>query len=515
MVSPPSISDGTTIVVGSLTLAGLAREGRSHGAAPTDIPFRFFAGSSDSVASYLGSWYSGWYGNPYPCPGLDDSFSGYWQREMWWKLTVPAHPADMAGIRVSVSTGAPGGVQGPSYASIAPLDVVVLSGQPTALRQGVPVGQVAASSSAIITVPAGEVPAEGSELWIGFQTSWECNRADPGNYVCGWTWPFSSYAGNVDKYGDPWGGYSGKVGVNTPTAAIWQVWASAGAALGAIATPARAPWVGGNTVLDGGTEGAPTDWRIDGQAFVVTAEEPAGKALTVVGEREDDAEPYGPWSDVQWAAEIVFEVDAIGDILEAGPRNIQLITTGEGERTVGTVHLGDLSSPMGISVGGPSSVEFAAKTLTVDEKWVARFDTRSGRIRGKLWKQADGEPALWDVVADIGETEDELDRYDLWVRVGNGAGDAQTAKVHRLRAFDGARAGQRVVKESIGFADGLTKTFPTAHRYRENTLRAYVNGIGVGPLTQDGAGAEFTLDFWPTARSIIAATYIADDAPDT
>jgi hypothetical protein len=105
--------------------------------------------------------------------------------------------------------------------------------------------------------------------------------------------------------------------------------------------------------------------------------------------------------------------------------------------------------------------------------------------------------------------KDALDRWTLWLRAGND-GTTQGIRVHKVRAFAGGSSGQRIVKEWIGYASGTDKTFPTAHQYRENTLRAYVNGIGVAPDYQDGQGAVFGLDFWPTARSAIRATYIVD-----
>lgn len=273
--------------------------------------------------------------------------------------------------------------------------------------------------------------------------------------------------------------------------------------------PSDAPWDGGNAWREGGVEGNPV-FGVDGSAYYVTAEALGGRGLYVVGEREDDDEPWGPWSDASWAVEVTFSVDALGDTATAGPRSIEVITTGEGEQVVGTVHLGDSTRAPGISVGGPTTTDYAAKSLTDTDRWKALFDSRSGKMRGKVWKVTDGEPADWDVEVPMAETEDDADRFSLWVRCGNGVGASQTVRIHQLRAYDDARDGRRVVREWLGYASGVTNRFTTRHPFRPGTLRAFVNGIGVPPSWEDGDAADFRLDFHPTAHSAIRATYIAD-----
>jgi len=104
------------------------------------------------------------------------------------------------------------------------------------------------------------------------------------------------------------------------------------------------------------------------------------------------------------------------------------------------------------------------------------------------------------------ETEDDGDRLVLWLRAEAG----QTIRVTNTRAMAGARDGQRVVRELVGFADGLTRGFTTRHPFREGTLRAHVNGVGIAPASEDGDAAEYVLPFYPTAGSAIRNTYIAD-----
>jgi hypothetical protein len=175
---------------------------------------------------------------------------------------------------------------------------------------------------------------------------------------------------------------------------------------------------------------------VDGSKYYVTG--PGGKGVYMVGEREDDDEPRGPWSDAAWAVELTFEIDAHGS--GTGPHEIRVTTTGEGDRTVGVVHLGDDSNAEGISVGGPTTTVYLAKALTLDVKWRAKFDSRSGKMRGKMWPLSEPEPAAWDVETPMEETDDDQDRWELWLR----ADTSQTIKVWRIRAQQDADDGKKV-----------------------------------------------------------------------
>jgi hypothetical protein len=193
-----------------------------------------------------------------------------------------------------------------------------------------------------------------------------------------------------------------------------------------------------------------------------------------------------------------------------GPRTIEVRTVGDLWRTVGTVHLGDATRAEGISVSAPTTTDYVAKALTTGERWTARFDSRSGKMRGKLWKVGDGMPAAWDVEVDIDETTDDGDRFELWTRVGNGAGNSQKVNILRLDAAQMARDDQRIVRERIGFASGDELLFKTSHQFREDTLRFYVNGVKTTPNKEWGDDAEASLDGRPTANMMIRATYIVD-----
>jgi len=96
----------------------------------------------------------------------------------------------------------------------------------------------------------------------------------------------------------------------------------------------------------------------------------------------------------------------------------------------------------------------------------------------------------------------------LWIRSGND-GTSQTTAVQKVVGATGGVQGQRIVYEVLGYASGDERTFKPSHRFRVNELRPYVNGIAAGePVVQDGES--WTTDFWPTTRSIIAASYVIE-----
>jgi hypothetical protein len=508
--TPPTMSDGSALTV---AYAGRMQKGRDHvsqedygpswltaAAKPAGVLAGDVLMCMSGASPYtLRPAYMATCASPFTfAPGM----GGYRDHEQWYKITMPAHPGSLAGVQITVSPDNIGGTHGPGYGEVAPLDVVVRSSPPTDTRQGTVVGSLMVGDSKDLLIAAADVPAEGEVLYIGFRASWETPlKEEVDGHGCSWQWPFECNESDVDYMDRPYLGYSGAYGVNTPSAAKFMVWDSTEAELCSTAA--------GGDILDGGTEGSPT-WGIDGESFNVEAEEPAGKALLVLGQDEDEDQPEGDHSDVAWGVDFEFELDAVGDTGEAGQRHIELTTTGKGEQFVGRVQLGDGDYASGVLVAGPSEVEHKAVTLTTGERWRARFDTRAGYVRGKLWKVADGQPALWDVQVDMTETEHDLDRWQLWVRVGNGTGNSQEVKVFRMRTYAAAGTGQRVVKEWTGLADGVTNVFPTAHRYVEGSLRAFVNGNSAAPSVESGEAATYSLDFWPTARSRMRCTYVAE-----
>jgi hypothetical protein len=485
VVSPPALVEGS--VWGAL---GTYQASKGEDPDGNAIPFAVGSAAIKQASSYIGSWYKAWTTEPCGCPGLENCFMGWKDIERWYHATVPAVPGDMAGARLDIPTGQ-------SWSGVGSLGarVVVRSSQPTDTWQGSVVGYLTGTQGGSVLVPGALIPAAGGTLHVGFQANWNCAYDST---ACGWQWPFTTGAGNSGRY------FPG----STPTL-TWMTYDDTEQQMGAIAASAREPWEGGNDWYDGGSEGSPS-WSVDGDALIVSSTTPAGKGWYLIGEREDDDQPWGPWSDCACSLEVTFTVDALGDTGQPGTRSIEVRLTGEGEQPVGTVHLGDGTRDPGISVGGPTVQVYDAVSLTAGDKWRAKFDSRSGKMRGKVWKVGDPEPAIWNVETPLEETEDDQDRLSLWVRVGNDGAGSQEVRIHRIRAAQGGWDGQKVDREYLGQAPGNANAFTTCHPYREGTLRVFVNGVGIAASQEDGDEAEFTLDFWPTRRSILRASYVID-----
>lgn len=481
-VAPPTWEAGSSV-------GSFATYEATKGAATNwdDVPFDIHSAALHVAASYVGSGYLGHTTEDCGCPGLDNCFKGWKDIERWYWLTVPSHPTDMAGITVEVSTPALDGVAATHGAR-----VVVLSSEPTDTWQGSVVG-VVGSSGGTVFIPGSMIPAAGGELHVGLQANWHANY---GNVVCGWVWPFTTGDENSGRY---------RASISTP---VWQVYTGGDQDFGSMEAVANAPWDGANDWIVAGTEGSPTA-GIDGNAYYMTAASPSGHGLLMKGRREDDTQERGPWSDCGWCIEGIFEVDVMGDAGTSGPRSIEVRTTGEGEQIVGTIHLGDSTTAQGISVGGPTDSDYVAvPSLTANTLYRFAFDSRSNKVRGKVWAVGSGEPAAWHVETAMEETEDDNDRWTVWLRGGQ-AGD-QTIRLHSLHARAGGHDGQRVDKELIGRANGAANRFTTRHPFRPGTLRVYVNGAGVSPTNEYPDDAEFKLDFRPTTDSILRASYTID-----
>jgi hypothetical protein len=402
------------------------------------------------------------------CGGLDFWLAGWRDVETWYKFVVPAHPAGMAGITGTLHADLTGGS---GVAASYGLDVVALPSAPTATWQGSVIAHVPHDGNVTFTVPADMVSAEGGDMWIGLRAAWKCNY---GEEYCGWDWPRFNGVGNSGYYASPpW-----------IDGLAWAVWSGDEADWGSTAD--------GHTWQDAGGEGTS---GMDGDALYV--EGPGSQGLFISGERDDDAEATGTWSDVSWATEVRFTVDAL-----ATGGSITLTTTGQGEQTIGTI---DLDATPGISVAAPTTTDSASADIDASEVWVAKFDSRSGMFRGKVWLATDPEPAAWDVEVAMEETEDDADRFDLWVRAGTG----QTVSVLGIKSLAAARPGEEVVTEWLGVASGNTNRFKTNHRYRDGTLIPWVLGVAAPAVRESGTTTEFDLDALPTAGSGIHASYIA------
>jgi hypothetical protein len=420
---------------------------------------------------------SGFSNQPWTHPGVYcgigfGAWSGWHALEAWFQLTVPAVPAGMAGIRFDVTPDTP-------YGAATVILVRTLSGIPTAGGQGGLAGTIPVTGTTSVLIPAAQIPAEGGELWVGFAYGW-----------------------GVDL--SPWTGLDSYVCVTVPRAGRWSgergggmVWAGPSAASWEVLTSGDTDWgttESDSTWQDAGVEGSPVA-GMDGESFYV--EGAGGQGLYLEGERDAEDEPAGSWSDVSWATEITFTASSL-----ATGGSITLTTTGQGQQTIGTI---DLDATPGISVAAPATVESAAVAIGTGEQWVAKFDSRSGSMRGKVWPANTQEPAEWNVEVPMSETEDDADRFEMWVRAGAG----QTIRVLGIKSYAAARAGEAVVTEWLGAASGDTNRFVTNHRYRDGTLIPWVLGVADPAIRESGATTQFDLDMVPTATSGIHASYIA------
>ena len=428
-------------------------------------------------------------------------FHGWWEGETWWSFTVPTMPGSPAGIRFTMAAFAING-----YTSVGGLEAVVASSQPTDTRQGTAIGNFAADgSNHSLDCDISLVPAEGATMWVGVRPKWQ---ASYGHDADAWNWPWTASAGQLDLSGDPYLGYSGRCQMNI-ISQVWLTFSVTTTGLPNSPEVDNAPFGGGWEYTDAGATGSGV-YGVDNGRLYLRATAPSGKGFMQLGEYEDDDQPPAPWSDVRWGQEITFMVSDEGDTGQAGERHIELTTAGQGERTLGYVQIGDGFFDSGIRVLGPTVSDFDAFTISANTRYRALFDSRSEDwFRGKIWNANNRMPANWNVMADFSETEDDLDRWIIWLRGGNVISE-QTIQVLRTRWLASAHMGERVVRELVGRADGLTKRFYVAHKFRRGTLDLIVNGTTIRPEDEDPDETWGKLDFWPTAGSMIRATYVVD-----
>lgn len=505
VVTPPTKISGSAV---SFTSGFIVGNDAPH-TAPVDVGDYVTDPSTDqTVRAYIGAWYFPHTHLPAAscCSGITNAFAGWHYREVWQKITVPAHPASMAGMMIALK-GTITSALGNGYAESAEAlcDVVVSSTIPTGAGQGTSVGSIPINGTDYdVFIPGASIPAEGATLYVGTRPSWSFNQ---GAYSCGWTWPFASLSGQVDCDGIDYQGLSGKFGV-VFTSLEWQTWTVTPGSMGSTNSDPDADYEPRSWV-DAGEEGSPTSYGIDSGLYVESTTA-AGKGWYLPGPDEDDSVGDAPWSDGDGTRiEIDFLVDVIGDVAEPGIREIEMIVVGDGWRQSVKAHLGDAGHATGVSAdGGLTTRQFVAKTITAVSTYTLAMDTRATELRAKLWAKTGliVEPALWDVETSIGETTDDGDRFELWIRAGNESA-SQRVTVKELRMYPTAGDGDILVAELVGVADGVSSTFPTAHQYQRGSLKLIANGGVSAAVTEDAEAAEFSTDGDPTVGSILRVRY--------
>lgn len=447
---------------------------------PEEGPTLLAPGSAaDHVMSVAGYYNIGWTYTPseFGCGISAGSWSGWRESERWFRLVVPTHPSDMAGIKVTVTlTGSAPGSK-----------VMVRSSAPSVGRSGTVVATIAPGTSTVL-IPGGSIPAAGGELWVGFGPSWQAD------YVMDAFKPLGYPVACDVGWAPPAGLGNGKLTVTAFGDATWATYADPGTSLGNLAEhdDEDDPWAGGNDVIHVSQEGTPTS-SIGGGAFTLTG--PGGRCIGAVGDTEDEEQPRGPWSD-PWGTTIPFEVDTL-----SGDGRITFTTTRAGVVTTGTIHLG--TTP-GISVATPQGSDFEPVTITTGERWLARFDDRSGWFRGKVWPAAAGEPADWLVEVPIPEdTEDIGDRIVLCLYADTG----QTVTAYAPSAVVSA-PGSWII-ERLGVMSGSSDRVQTSHPFEAGTIQLFLSGVFAPPFREDPDAGIAWLDYKPTAGMTVWARYLA------
>lgn len=515
-----SYSDGSSFASPDYYYA--QKSGASDATGDGDNPFELVSdeGARDrDIDSYLGTAAHGWTSNPgLGCGGLDFTFTGWKEKTPWWKYTVPAHPADMAGITFGpITFVAPTGLAGGTVGQLEGAQVVVKSSEPTSVRDGTVVANLVNGVSTTVYIPGSSIPAEGGEFWIGVIPGWQANL---GGYTCGFRWPWMDGKGN-----------SAKAYYNETPVAIWQIWDAASEDWG-YSNDANAdgaffdgnlPWV---VAASGGTYG------MDGGFAYLTAAagSPQTLFLTMAGGADVDLpddydEPVGePWtSDLGVRMRARFRLTTAGSLTETGTRYLSFRWQDGRNEYKAVVHLGDAGNAQGLTISDEVNSANVVKDITEGAFMWVSLDTRNpGYLRGKLWTEGSaygsGEPAIWDVEATVEDTtEDGVtgNFFEIGISAGNATGADQTVEVDSVCFAQGADD-CKWVQERIGQADGNKILFATSQASKEGSLWFFVDGLHVRTTVDDANKGTFRPvdNTSPDENAVLVARYRVDLNPD-
>lgn len=412
--------------------------------------------------------------------GLGLGSTGGWRESEWWtslQASLPSAPSDAAGILVDITLDVPGGP------GVTGGIVYVRSSAPTAGRSGTPVASIPMGTTTVLIPLAAVTP--GGPLWLGVGPAWQADY----RYV-------TAEHGLGDE-GACVGGYTSRSGwlrVALATDPTWAIYAAPAGDLGNTVPLGEdgTPWEGDNPIVIGTIEGAPDVSVSDGGLHVSDG----GFSVVVQGAGEDEDQPPGPWSDqAGWSVTFPFEVDVLGD-----PAAIVVSTTRPGTETVGTISLDTTPS---LAVSTSAGTDAVAVAIGAGERWMARFDDRSGWFRAKVWLASEGEPAEWLVEVPSPESDETTgDRVVITLR----AASSQTVSMYQVAATPPAASGTWV-RERVGISSGATDRVVTSQIHVLGSLYFDVGGSFVPASREDGVAG--WLDYTPTAGMVIWANYIA------
>ena len=453
------------------------------------------------------------------CAGLDFTFVGWKEESVWHKVTLNAHPADMAGITYGpIIFRGNIGLAGGTVAYNAGGLLAVSTTEPTSVRDGTVIAALPTGVEKTIFIPAAYIPAEGEDLWIGILPAWQAHLGD---YTCGFRWPWMDGKGN-----------SGAAHYDEVPVVTFQTWDAAaddwGSGIDQSDTDSffegGLPW---NVAVSGGTVG------INGDALYLTVSPPVQQTLvaTMPGvdgwgpDDDDDDGVYGePWtSDFGVRMKARFRLTTAGSLTEDGSRYLKF-EWHDGRQPVSvTVHLGDADYNQGLSVADEVSTAYTEKDITEGSWMWVSLDLRNPEyLRGKMWLEqgafGSGEPPIYDVqvsMSDDSELPTEDNYFRISMQAGNETGDDQTIEVFGVWFCNGSDDCYWV-EERIGQGDGTTTKYATSMAYKPGSLWFFVDGHHLRTVSDDyNQGTFYGVDYAAAADdAVLVARYRVDLNPD-
>ena len=473
------------------------------------------------VRSTLGTAAYAWTSPLNTCCCFAFTFTGWEERAVWLKYTVPAWPADAAGI--TIDTWALTGEYGWAGGTVTPdngANLIVSSHEPTYTRDGTFIAHMPYGVYQNMFIPASLIPAEGGELWVGVVPAWQ---ADLGDYTCSFRWPWMDGKGNSGR------GYTNNLNdVN----ASWHIWDITGDEWGSgLTSDETGAWWDGDLPWSISTSGG--SFGMDGESLYLNV--PAGTTETLVARMDglskysldDDADYVAkgePWTDekgVRMRAR--FRITTAGSLTEAGTRFLSFEWHSGRGVYKGTVWLGDTLHNEGLTVAA-EGVSAAIDKAISEGSWMwVSLDARNPEyFRGKLWVEqavmASGEPPIYDIQVDTSpesESPTTDDYFEIIMSAGNATGADQKIEVFGVW-FAGAAAAYQWVNERIGQGDGYASTFATSQPWQPGGLWFFVDGLYARALTSDLVASTFqSVDGYPAdEHAILVARYRANLNPD-
>jgi hypothetical protein len=507
VIPVPAYTPGATF---GGTIHGASQYGGDH-IDGFEQSFSYYSQSwwNQSIGSYVGNNHRAWTnGNRHHCTGLSFEFYGYSEVETWWEYTVPAHPANAAGITLPVVQGGPRGLA-ITRGSI----VAVSSVEPITLRAGASVGIALPSATTTIFIPIELVPAENATMYVGMYPSWMCDHDD---IVCGFNFPYNTGKGDSGK--------SGAGGVSAPTA-TWVSWSAGATDWGSsidyseddsVWWDGNLKWVGSGTDISlASVDGskfifATTDG--DDEQFVLHMD---GTSVYQPDDSDTDEQYTSPWDNENGVRlKMRFKSYTAGSVAAGTARAIYLGFADTRMLIRATVFLGDAShTTPSITLDADEQTDSADITYTQNTWHWLVIDTRHpDYVRAKVYPEGAEKP-YWDVEIAVQDGADAPTNQD-YLEIGMAAGISTPANdtiwVDSIYACGPADKDCQWVEEKLGDGDGSTQQFVTSMPMKTGSLWFFVDGFHVRTYTIDKNAGTFRANpiYWAATGAEIVARYI-------